>query len=87
MTLQINDMKQRIDKEKSRGVKLKLMVQLHISLNTEDQVRKQNVSEYNLSAKEHSEIIPLPSLPCRMLCWMLWARRWPRSMAPAWMKG
>ncbi|XP_019111485.2 cilia- and flagella-associated protein 100 isoform X2 [Larimichthys crocea] len=37
MTLQINDMKQRIDKEKSRGVKLKLMVQLHISLNTEDQ--------------------------------------------------
>ncbi|TKS72737.1 Cilia- and flagella-associated protein 100 [Collichthys lucidus] len=37
MTLQINDMKQRIDKEKSRGTKLKLMVQLHISLNTEDQ--------------------------------------------------
>ncbi|KAG8004259.1 hypothetical protein GBF38_009179 [Nibea albiflora] len=37
LTLQINDMKQRIDKEKSRGAKLKQMVQLHISLNTEDQ--------------------------------------------------
>lgn len=36
-------MNQRIDREKARAAKLKLKVQLHVSLNTEDQVRKQNV--------------------------------------------
>ncbi|XP_039975838.1 cilia- and flagella-associated protein 100 isoform X2 [Xiphias gladius] len=37
LTLQINDMKQRIDKERARGNKLKRKVQLHVSLNKEDQ--------------------------------------------------
>ncbi|XP_054872317.1 cilia- and flagella-associated protein 100 isoform X3 [Amphiprion ocellaris] len=37
IALQINDMNQRIDKEKARGAKLKQKVQLHVSLNTEDQ--------------------------------------------------
>ncbi|XP_034546060.1 cilia- and flagella-associated protein 100 isoform X2 [Notolabrus celidotus] len=37
LTLQINDMIQMIDKEKAKGAKLKQKVQLHISLNTEDQ--------------------------------------------------
>ncbi len=39
-------MTQRINKEKARGAKLKQMVQLHVSLNTEDQVRRQSVSDY-----------------------------------------
>uniref|UniRef100_UPI0037E9621F cilia- and flagella-associated protein 100 isoform X2 n=1 Tax=Semicossyphus pulcher TaxID=241346 RepID=UPI0037E9621F len=37
LTLQINDMNQSIDKEKARGTKLNQKVQLHVSLNTEDQ--------------------------------------------------
>ncbi|XP_068181202.1 cilia- and flagella-associated protein 100 [Antennarius striatus] len=37
LKLQINDMNQRINKEKTRVTKLKQKVQLHISLNTEDQ--------------------------------------------------
>nr|XP_046263039.1 cilia- and flagella-associated protein 100-like isoform X2 [Scatophagus argus] len=37
LTLQINDIKQRIEKEKARGAKLKQKVQLHVSLNTEEQ--------------------------------------------------
>ncbi|XP_051810143.1 cilia- and flagella-associated protein 100-like [Acanthochromis polyacanthus] len=37
IALQITDMNQRIDKEKARGAKLKQKVQLHVSLNTEDQ--------------------------------------------------
>ncbi|XP_054454082.1 cilia- and flagella-associated protein 100 [Anoplopoma fimbria] len=37
LTLQINDMIRRIDTEKARGTKLKQMVELHVSLNTEDQ--------------------------------------------------
>ncbi|XP_062281279.1 cilia- and flagella-associated protein 100-like [Scomber scombrus] len=37
LTLQINDVNQRIDKEKARGAKLEQRVQLHVSLNTEDQ--------------------------------------------------
>ncbi|XP_044062121.1 cilia- and flagella-associated protein 100-like [Siniperca chuatsi] len=37
LTLQLNDMNQRIDKEKARSTKLKQKVQLHVSLNTEDQ--------------------------------------------------
>ncbi|XP_030001721.1 cilia- and flagella-associated protein 100 [Sphaeramia orbicularis] len=37
LTLQINDIKQRIDTEKARGAKLKQKVQLHVSLNTEDE--------------------------------------------------
>ncbi|XP_034399428.1 cilia- and flagella-associated protein 100 [Cyclopterus lumpus] len=36
-TLQISDMRQRIAVEKTRSDKLKQMVQLHVSLNTEDQ--------------------------------------------------
>lgn len=46
--MQINDLNQRIDTEKARGAKLKQKVQLHVSLNTQDQVRKQNVSDYIL---------------------------------------
>lgn len=38
-------MNERVDKEKKRGAKLKQKVQLHVSLNTEDQVRRQNVSD------------------------------------------
>ncbi|XP_072252593.1 cilia- and flagella-associated protein 100 [Leuresthes tenuis] len=34
---QINDMSQRIDKEKARGAKLERNIQLHVSLSTEDQ--------------------------------------------------
>ncbi|XP_030251381.1 cilia- and flagella-associated protein 100 isoform X2 [Sparus aurata] len=37
LKLQINDMNERVDKEKKRGAKLKQKVQLHVSLNTEDQ--------------------------------------------------
>ncbi|XP_068423192.1 cilia- and flagella-associated protein 100 isoform X2 [Clinocottus analis] len=37
LTLQINDMSQRIDVEKARGNKLNQMIQFHLSLNTEDQ--------------------------------------------------
>ncbi|XP_076595571.1 cilia- and flagella-associated protein 100 [Chaetodon auriga] len=37
LTLQIQDLNQRIDNEKARGTKLKQMVQLHVSLKTEDQ--------------------------------------------------
>uniref|UniRef100_A0A8C9YE76 DUF4200 domain-containing protein n=1 Tax=Sander lucioperca TaxID=283035 RepID=A0A8C9YE76_SANLU len=37
LTLQINDMNQRIDIEKARGTKLRQKVQLHVSLNKEDQ--------------------------------------------------
>ncbi|XP_049442595.1 cilia- and flagella-associated protein 100-like [Epinephelus fuscoguttatus] len=37
LTLQIADMNQRIDIEKARGAKLRQKVQLHVSLNTEDQ--------------------------------------------------
>jgi len=37
---QINFMSQRIDKEKARGAKLERNIQLHVSLSTEDQVRK-----------------------------------------------
>ncbi|XP_060903453.1 cilia- and flagella-associated protein 100 [Labrus mixtus] len=37
LTLQINNMNQRIDKEKAKCIKLKQKVQFHISLNTEDQ--------------------------------------------------
>ncbi|XP_071362802.1 cilia- and flagella-associated protein 100 isoform X2 [Trachinotus anak] len=37
LTLQINDMKRRVDKEKTRGNKLKQKVELHVSLHTEDQ--------------------------------------------------
>ncbi|CAK6976258.1 cilia- and flagella-associated protein 100 isoform X2 [Scomber scombrus] len=37
LTLQINDVNQRIDKEKARAAKLEQRVQLHVSLNTEDQ--------------------------------------------------
>ncbi|XP_070769844.1 cilia- and flagella-associated protein 100-like [Enoplosus armatus] len=37
LTLQLNDMNQRIDAEKARGTKLKQKIQLHVSLNTEDQ--------------------------------------------------
>lgn len=41
--LEIDGIMQMIDKEKARGAKLELKVQLHVSLNTEDEVRKQNV--------------------------------------------
>lgn len=44
LKMQISDMNQRISKEKARGAKLKQKVQLLGSLNTEDQVRKRNVS-------------------------------------------
>lgn len=37
LALQINSMKQRIDAEKARGNKLKQKVELHVSLNTQDQ--------------------------------------------------
>ncbi|XP_037635401.1 cilia- and flagella-associated protein 100 [Sebastes umbrosus] len=37
LTLQINDMNRRIDTEKARGAKVRQKVQLHVSLNTEDQ--------------------------------------------------
>eukprot|EP00064_Thunnus_orientalis_P004262 superscaffoldBa00000384_g4273 len=37
LTLQINDVNQRIDKEKARAAKLEQRVQLHVSLNIEDQ--------------------------------------------------
>ncbi|XP_039669364.1 cilia- and flagella-associated protein 100-like isoform X3 [Perca fluviatilis] len=37
LTLQINDMNQRIEIEKARGTKLRQKVQLHVSLNKEDQ--------------------------------------------------
>ncbi|XP_041800629.1 cilia- and flagella-associated protein 100 [Chelmon rostratus] len=37
LTMQINDLNQRIDTEKARGAKLKQKVQLHVSLNTQDQ--------------------------------------------------
>ncbi|XP_070693347.1 cilia- and flagella-associated protein 100-like [Pempheris klunzingeri] len=37
LTLQIDDMNQRINMEKARGAKLNQKVQLHVSLNTEDQ--------------------------------------------------
>ncbi|XP_074530573.1 cilia- and flagella-associated protein 100 isoform X2 [Halichoeres trimaculatus] len=37
LSVQINNMIQKIDKEKARGAKLKQKVQLHVSLNTEDQ--------------------------------------------------
>ncbi|XP_073342560.1 cilia- and flagella-associated protein 100 [Pagrus major] len=37
LKLQINDMNERVDKEKKRGAKLKQKVQLHVTLNTEDQ--------------------------------------------------
>ncbi|XP_008288494.1 cilia- and flagella-associated protein 100 [Stegastes partitus] len=37
IALQINDINQRIDKEKARGAKLEQKVQLHVSLSTEDQ--------------------------------------------------
>ncbi|KAM7389379.1 hypothetical protein PAMP_023363 [Pampus punctatissimus] len=37
LTVQINDMNQRIDKEKARAAKLQQRVQLHVSLNAEDQ--------------------------------------------------
>ncbi|XP_038555253.1 cilia- and flagella-associated protein 100-like [Micropterus salmoides] len=37
LMLELNDMNQRIDKEKARGTKLKQKVQLHVSLKTEDQ--------------------------------------------------
>ncbi|XP_035017559.2 cilia- and flagella-associated protein 100 [Hippoglossus stenolepis] len=37
LTLQISDINQRIHKEKARGNRLKQKVQLHVSLNTEDQ--------------------------------------------------
>ncbi|XP_060934941.1 cilia- and flagella-associated protein 100 [Limanda limanda] len=37
LTLQISDINQRISKEKARGNRLKQKVQLHVSLNTEDQ--------------------------------------------------
>lgn len=39
MTLQIKDMNQRIDMEKTRAARLAQNVELHMSLNTEDQVR------------------------------------------------
>lgn len=39
-------MEQRIEKEKARGAKLKQKVQFLSSLNTEDQVGKQNVLGY-----------------------------------------
>lgn len=38
-------MNERVDKERKSAVKLKQKVQLHVSLNTEDQVRRQNVSD------------------------------------------
>ncbi|XP_036932902.1 cilia- and flagella-associated protein 100 isoform X3 [Acanthopagrus latus] len=37
LKLQINDMNERVDKERKSAVKLKQKVQLHVSLNTEDQ--------------------------------------------------
>ncbi|XP_026213755.1 cilia- and flagella-associated protein 100 isoform X2 [Anabas testudineus] len=37
LALQINEINQRIEKEKARGNKLKQKVQLHVSLNTQDQ--------------------------------------------------
>ncbi|KAM8732982.1 cilia- and flagella-associated protein 100-like [Acanthopagrus schlegelii] len=37
LKLQINDMNERVDKERKRAAKLKQKVQLHVSLNTEDQ--------------------------------------------------
>ncbi|CAJ1058360.1 cilia- and flagella-associated protein 100-like [Xyrichtys novacula] len=37
LTLQINKMIQKIDQEKAKGTKLKQRVELHVSLNTEDQ--------------------------------------------------
>ncbi|KAM9356779.1 cilia- and flagella-associated protein 100 [Symphorus nematophorus] len=37
LTRQIDDVRQRINKEKARGAKLNQKVQLHVSLNTEDQ--------------------------------------------------
>ncbi|XP_018524844.1 cilia- and flagella-associated protein 100 [Lates calcarifer] len=37
LALQMNDMNQRIEEERTRGNKLKQKVQLHVSLNTEDQ--------------------------------------------------
>lgn len=46
--LELNDMNQRIDKEKARGTKLKQKVQLHVSLKTEDQVRELHVFDYIL---------------------------------------
>lgn len=41
-------MNQRIDVERARGAKLKQKVQLHVSLNTEDQVRTHNVFDYKI---------------------------------------
>ena len=38
LTLQITDMKERIDTEKERSAKLELKVQLHVSLKAEDKV-------------------------------------------------
>lgn len=36
--MQINEMKERIKKEKARGARLERKVLLHVSLNTQDQV-------------------------------------------------
>lgn len=48
-------MNQRIDVEKARGTKLKQKVQLHVSLNTEDQVRKHNVFD-NKIWQQHPKV-------------------------------
>lgn len=54
LKMQISDMNQKISKEKARGAKLKQKVQLLGSLNTEDQVRKQNVVIFILTHESSS---------------------------------
>lgn len=57
LALQINDINQRIDKEKAKYNKLKQKVQLHLSLNTEDQVREQNV-HVGASTRQTCPLLP-----------------------------
>lgn len=43
LTRQIDDMNKQIEEEKTRASKLKKKVELHVLLNTEDEVRKWKV--------------------------------------------
>uniref|UniRef100_A0A3Q2ZYS2 DUF4200 domain-containing protein n=1 Tax=Kryptolebias marmoratus TaxID=37003 RepID=A0A3Q2ZYS2_KRYMA len=51
IVLQRNELKQRIHKEEERGSALQQMIQLHVSLSTEERVRNQNMLCWTLGEK------------------------------------
>lgn len=93
LALQINSMKQRIDAEKARGNKLKQKVELHVSLNTQDQVWSHlniNIpcSWFWCTNSFHSHFVRLCLFVApRTLCWAVWVRRCPRCISAAWTTG